>query len=301
MNRSFAISGAKLSSLFEILNKYGINKKPFLDSLNIEESLFDMNERKLSVGQVKDVLEQAVFLTGDKDIGLHIGQQSRFLPNIVCYIMMNCLTLGDALKKYRQYKRVFSDETNVQLIVNTGTVSLDMNSTAQELSSLRSFSDYKVSTMYIFLKFLSKEKFDLTGVKVKHDKPDNVSEYKKVFPCPVLFSQSTNSLIFTKESLNVPINYPNKDLLNYFEQYAQKTLDKIFTQESLPKKISRMLIKLIQSGNSPSVELMAMKLNMSVRKFQGLLEQEKTTYKQLLHTVKKELGEVKPNGLLKKH
>ena len=235
-------------------------------------------------------MEKAVFLTGDKDLGLHIGQRSRFLPNIVCYIMMNCMTIGDALEKYRQYKRIFSDETSVRLIKKNGIVFLDMQSTSQELSSLRSFSDYKVTTMYIFLKFLSGGKFDLTGVTVTHDKPDNASEYKNVFPCPVSFSKPVNSLIFMKKSLNVSINYPNKDLLNHFEQYARKILDKVSTQESLPRKVSRLLIKTVQSGDSPSVEMIAMKFNMSVRKLQGLLEQEKTTYKQLLHSVKKELA-----------
>ncbi len=141
MNRSYAINGSKLSSLFEILEEYGINKKIFLESVNIEESLFDAHERKLTVSQVTRVLKKAVLLTGNEDLGLQIGLKSKFLPNIVCYIMMNCLTVGDALLKYCRYKRIFNYDTNVQLSLYNDNANLDMNSTSPELSSLRAFND----------------------------------------------------------------------------------------------------------------------------------------------------------------
>ncbi len=290
MNRSFAITSAKLLSLFEVLEEYGIKKEPFLDSLNIDASLFDAHENKLTVTQVKDLFEKAISLTGNHDLGLHIGLRARFLPNIVCYIMMNCLTVREALEKYSQYKRIFSDETNVRLTVNPDKATLNLYSISQELTSLRSFSDYKLTSMYIFLRFLTGGKFNLTRVTVRHDKPDNISEYEKVFPCPISFSQPDNSLVFNAVSLNHPISFPNKDLLNLFEQYAKEILAKISTHDSLPKKVSQILINILQRGDSPSVELIAMKLNMSIRKLQGLLEQERTTYKQLLHSVKKELA-----------
>ncbi len=290
MNRTSAISGAKLSAVFEILDDHGISKEPFLDSLNIDASLFDHHHKKLTVTQVLELLEKAVLLTGNKDLGLHLGYRSRFLPNIVCYIMMNCLTIGDALIKYSQYKRIFSDETNIQLTGNHDNTFLVMHSSAPELSLSRPFTDYKVTTMYIFLKFLTGGKFGLTGITVGHDKPDNISEYQKIFPCPISFSQPFASLIFTQEFLNLPIINPNKDLLNHFEQYARQILDKISAQDSFSKNISRMLIKTLQTGDSPSVDLIAKKSNMSVRKLQALLEKEKTTYKKLLHSVRKELA-----------
>ncbi|MCP3872392.1 MAG: AraC family transcriptional regulator [Desulfobacteraceae bacterium] len=290
MNQSYAINGVKISSLFEILEEHSINRETFLESVKIDGALFNAHEKKLTVTQVTRVLKKAVLLTGDENLGLQIGLRSRFLPNIVCYIMINCLTVGDALLKYCRYKRIFNDDTNVRLSVYNGNANLEMDSNSPELSSLRVFNDYLLTSMYVFLRFLTKGEFNPTWVHLNHDQPENLSEYNKAFSCPISFSQPTNSLIFTRESLNLAIKCPNQDLLNHFEEYAQKALNKISKQDSLPKTISRMLIKIIQNGNTPSVELIASRFNMSVRKLQGLLEKEKTSYKKLLHSVKKELA-----------
>lgn len=290
MKISSAISGAKLASIFDILEEHNINTDLFLDSLQIDERLFGANQRKLTVSEVKILLEKAVCLTNDQDLGLHLGERSRFLPNIVCYIMMNCLTVKDALQKYSQYKKIFSDETIVQFKITHQKAELVLNSAANELASLRAFSDYKLTTMYMFLRFLTGGKLNINSVSLKHPEPDNISQYEKVFPCPVLFSQSVDSLSFNKETLDQLIKSPNKDLLDYFEQYAKNILNKISENESWARKVSKLLINTLQGGESPSVELIAMKLNMSVRKLQGLLEQEGTTYKQLFQSVREQLA-----------
>ncbi len=284
------ISGIKLSALFDILAEHDIDKNRFLNSLDLEASLFESHNRKLTIPQVRQILGKAIFLTGNEGLGLQIGLRARFLPNVVCYIMMNCLTIGDALKKYGQYKRIFNDETNVQIDVDAGHARLEIGSSASELHDFRPFNDYKLTTMFIFLKFLTKGKFKLAEVTLVHDKPAYFSAYKDVFSCPVSFSRSVNSLVFNEQLLALPVYCPNPELLKHLEKYAGKILDQISKEDGLAKKVSQVLIRRLQSGDSPSVLLMANQFNMSVRKFQGLLKQEKTSYKQLLQTVKKQLA-----------
>ena len=280
----------KLSGLFSILDEHGVDRETFLNSLHMDEALFRNHEKKLTVSQVVRLLEKAALVTGNPDIGLLLGERAKYLPNIVCYIMMNCLTIGDALNKYSQYKRIFSDETNTRITRNRDTAFLTMNSTAPELAAFRPFTDYKLSTMFLFLRYLSGGKLELTGVSLNHDPPEDCSEYERVFPCPANFSQSFNSLNFKQEALNLPVTCPNRDLLDRFEEYARRILDKTSTPDSFSKRIGRMIIKALQSGDLPSIGQVADQFNMSVRKLQGLLGEENTTFTKLLNAVRERLA-----------
>lgn len=290
MKNTYAISGPKLNVLFEILDEYGIQKIPFLESLQIDPSLFTNHGKKLTVSQLSRLLEHAVLLTDNKDLGLLCGEKSKYMPNIVCYIMMNCLTVGKALEKYSQYKRIFSDETNIRLSEDNGGYCIEMSSSVPEFSTFRTFNDYKLASMFVFLRFLTSGNIKLQQVSVKHVKPENPAEYLRLFGCPVKFSQSHNALLISKETLNTPITCPNNDLLQHFEQYAQQLLDKISSSESFTKKISQLLIRMMRGGNTPSIESVARINNMSVRKLQNLFEKENTTFKNILQIVRKEMA-----------
>lgn len=290
MNRSPAILAVKLSGLFSILDEYGFNRETFLSSLHMDEALFGNHEGKLTVTQVVQLLERAALVTGNPNIGLLLGERARYIPNIVCYIMMNCMTIGDALDKYSQYKRIFSDETSTRLARDRHNALLTMNSTAPELAAFRLFTDYKLATMFLFLKYLSGGRLELTGISLNHAPPEDLSEYERVFPCPAHFSQPFNSLNFKPEALNLPVTCPNRDLLNYFEEYARRMLDKITTPDSFSKRICRMIINDLQSGELPSVGQVSDRSNMSVRKLQGLLGEENTTFTKLLNGVRESLA-----------
>ena len=290
VNRSYAITGVKLSSLFEILGQYGMSQKGFLDIVNIDPSLFEGHEKKLTVSQVAVLLKKALAITRDENLGLKIGSRSRFLPNIVCYIMMNCTTMGEALSKFCRYKQIFTDDTHVRLDRKDCGIFLEMNPESIELSGLRAYSDFLISGMYIFLAFLTRDAFKPVRVHLTHDRPDSILSYQRLFPCPVSFSQPTNALVFAPGAMALPIQCPNRELLDHFEAYAQKAVAGIPGQKALSKRVARMLIEAIQGGDSPSVESIASQLHMSVRKLQGLLEKEATTYKKLLHSAQKQLA-----------
>jgi AraC-like DNA-binding protein len=290
MHDAPAILAIKLAPLLDIIKERGINHDAFLDSVAIDQALFYSHHKKLTVSQVFRLLKTAVEVTGDEDIGLYIGERLTFLPNIVCYIMMNCLTLGDAMKKYSHYKDIFSEDDRVMLSVKDNMAILEMSSGSRLLSGFRPLSDSKLLSMYRFLHAISGKKLKLTGVRFAHHAPQTLLEYDRLFPCPVHFDMGLDALLFTKDSLNTPVAYPNKELLVMFEKQAREILDRISKDESFSRRVGVLLTKMLQGATIPSIELVARKLNMSVRKLQMLLNEEKTTYKQLFSAIRRELA-----------
>ncbi len=125
--------------------------------------------------------------------------------------------------------------------------------------------------------------------RFKHKAPQDVSEYKRIFNFPVSFGKSTNALLFDKKYLELPVVLPDKELLYVFENHAEDVLIKLSNNESITRKVSSFLVKMIHD-KPPTLETVAKKFFMSVRKLQLLLENEGTTYKNILNTIRKELA-----------
>lgn len=285
-----AILAVKLAPVLDIIKAHGISQDTFLDAVEIDPALFDTHDKKLTVGQVFRLLKTALEITGDDDVGLHIGERLTFLPNILCYIMMNCLTVGDALEKYSHYRKIFAEDDRVAISITDDAAMLEMSSGSRLLSHFRPLFDSKLLSMYRFLQAISGKKIKLKDVWFSHPAPKNLQEYDRLFPCPVHFNMPSYGLLFEKESLNIPIAYPNKELLAVFQQHAREILDKISGEKSFTRKVGALLAKMLQGATTPSIESVAGKLHMSVRKVQMLLNEEKTTYKQLFSSIRRELA-----------
>ena len=137
--------------------------------------------------------------------------------------------------------------------------------------------------------YLTGGKIKLREVRFNYKTPGDISEYDRIFRCPIKFEADKNALLFDTKFLDYPIQQPNKELLNLFEKQAQKTLKALTKQESFSEKVSSLYIKLLQE-KPPSIEEVARSLKISVRKLQMHLENEGTSYKDLLNNIRRELA-----------
>ena len=77
-----------------------------------------------------------------------------------------------------------------------------------------------------------------------------MSEYNRVFDCPVLFNKPVAALVFPSKALDIPLRHPNPALLALLEHHANSFLSKIDEKDYFSRKISLFLFEQIQ-GNNP--------------------------------------------------
>jgi len=275
---------SKMTSLFKLLENNGIDVEKFLVSEGIDPKHRRSPDSRISLTQMHAITHRAAFLMGDSHLGLHQGEVYSGLPSILCYVMMNCHDLAEALEKCRTYQRITDETKQLDIIYKGDTAVLCATIVKDEFDTDIHLSDAMLCSLFIFFKFLTGKEISLKEVRFRHAALKDISEYTRIFQCPVKFNSETNAIVMAKKVLNTRLLHPNHELLALFEKQAAEVLRKELSTESCSGRVSHMMIQFFREAHSPSLEAIAKRMALSVRKLQMKLKEESTTYRKLLNT-----------------
>ncbi len=289
MRSPYTTTITKMASLFTLLEKKGFDVAKVLEFAEIDPRIVETPDNRLSTEQVSNLTQKAMEVTGDEFLGLHQGEEFVGLSNILGHIMMNCQDIEEAMEKYQKYQKI-ADEiiiTKVEEDISHMKISYQMADSryAKDVQMM----DYRLSGCHTFYKKLTGVEIPLQEVRFQHPAPIDDEEYRRVFDCPVLFSQDMNTLVYNKGIWKTKVIQPNPQLLEVFEEHAENVHQKYISGESYTKKIARYLINSL-NGNSVGIDVVAGKFGMSVRKLQNKLKDEDTSFSNLYDSIKKNMA-----------
>lgn len=288
MKAGLTMSVTKISEFLNAFETHGIGRKDALKAADINPSDLDSPDNRLTAAEVDRIMRAAVRLTNNDDIGLRQGELlSKGFSSILGYILMNCGTLGEATEKYRQYEKIVDETGITELKLENGFAVLHALTLDKKLAGNRQFSDFKIAGTLSYIKLLTGKRIALREVRFTHHKPADMSEYRRIFKCPVLFGKPANALIFDRQSLELPVVEPNKELLSLFENNAREILNASVNSGTHAKNVLGMILKEM-NGDVPSIHSVAQKMGMSVRSMQMHLRNEGTSYMKLVNGARKD-------------
>ena len=131
------------------------------------------------------IQEEAARLTGDPRFGLHMGQFAEAGSwSIVGYLMMNCSTLGEALKKSDRYSRIIGNMIESRLLLRFGKAKVVFFT--PPLVPIMSRHCYESALVSIVRMMRS-----LTGIRIRplevtfiYPSPGSALEYEGIFRLP---------------------------------------------------------------------------------------------------------------------
>lgn len=290
MKISTSISISKLSPAFSIFDSYGMKRANVLKAISISPSVLESPDNRLTADEVKRIFQEAVRLTNNDSIGLSMGVfLSKSFSNILGYVLMNCNTLGEAAEKYCRYEKIVDSTSITDVYTEDSFVIVNIKTLDKALINNRQFSDYKISGLLSYIKILTGKSIPIKEVNFTHPKPQDTSEYEKIFQCPVYFKKETNSLVLNKLIMRLPIIEPNVTLLKLFEKTAQETLDSLEDNEPYSKKVAHIILNEMNIA-VPSIEAVSRKLTISVRTLQSHLNKEQTSYTMIVNEIRKDMA-----------
>ncbi len=249
-------------------------------------------DRQISGEVLKHLWRAAVEQTGDRDLGLHIGEAFDLsVIGIVGYVLLNCQTYRQVLEKLSQYTRLFSQGIAIHHRVTAGWAQCDFEIVGNVENYLLSEPRHPIESTFAALMNATQQ---LTGqalltrsVLFEHSSPPTQAEHQRIFQVPVQFSQSVNRIVFEPVCLAWPVRSANNSLLSLFERHA----DTLLSAQNQPYT-QQVIAAIAQSlqGEVPLIEAIAHQLALSVRQLQRELQRENTTYQQLLEDTRKALA-----------
>jgi len=291
MTKTLTVSASLIRPVLHYISSKGIKVEDLLSAAAIDKLLLDSPDYRISLEEMDNIYKQAMLLTKDENLGLHVGECFAFgSMSIVGHIMRNCRTLDEHLRKVIQYNEIVSDGFRINIkYEKKGRAVINYTITHQDGPLLRHHIECILSAAMKLWKDAAGKIPKPIEVRFKHKAPQDTTEHHRIFQAPVLFNHSMNAIVWEKTFFDIPIILPDSELFSLFDQHAKQVMAEIRSDKPFSKKVSLILIRKLPE-ELPSIENIADELYMGVRNLQKKLSKEQTSYRKLLEEIHKKLA-----------
>ncbi|MFI4979189.1 MAG: AraC family transcriptional regulator ligand-binding domain-containing protein [Nevskiales bacterium] len=220
-------------------------------------------------------------VTGDPDIGLHLCPHLPvYRGEVIEYLFFSSPTFRDGCNRALKYLRLVSDALEVRLVEDEKGPRFTVIGAALQAPQLRHTEICMVYEAMQFARSVTESNYKPLRVRLRCTQRAEVSEYEKVFGCPVEFEAEQNEIYFDPALLEYRSPRWDPDLLRLHEELAEKRLSSIERQD---------LIERIRTVFSQKLELeqcdledVAQELDVPARRLRFELARAGTSFSQLL-------------------
>ena len=253
-----------------------------------ELATIDPDER-LPISSVQELLSGAIFLTGDEDLGLKAAREIVHGEyGALEYASRSAATWSDALNTIGRYMRLVNDALRFSFQVEGDRVLVQLDSTVKLERAAADFQSaaFHISGSYSWPSDFTPE-FDVQFV---HARPANTDEYERTFlRATFQFGAPFNGFIFPREYLDIKPPSADPNLHTLISRHAEAMLAELPVTDSLTARVRDLLTRELAGGN-PTVRHIARAVSMSERTLTRHLENEGTSFKDLLDDLRRRLA-----------
>ena len=205
---------------------------------------------------------------------------------VLGYLLHACDTMGEALLRLMRYGKLITNDMDKIRIEQVGSnIELHWPDLAHGENILLEFG---MAVMRQFSLQLAGQPLQLNHVHFSHSLLGQADHYVAFFGCDVYFDQPHNLMSFPAFNLNIPIEKPDKALLEILQQQAEEALKNLPSSNVFLQQAQRQLMDLCQQGE-PSLAQLADRLHLSTRTLQRRLAHYQLSFQQLLDDVRQQL------------
>lgn len=290
--RSTSTSTDMARILLRYASEIRVDPDEILEIVDLDPSVVGNAEARIPVKQLNAIWEEIALRAEDQDLGLHFGEAAQgFVGGHVLFsVMMNCPTVAKAIEKVARYHGLLSDFVQIRLTQQGKYAYLSWEPVRRDIELDRHHSEAVFATLVSILRGLTKDGIHLVEARFNHPRPRDTTEHRRVFRCPVVFGWHKNELVIRRQDLSLPVFLANPELLDILEQFAQKSLERLYTPDTWADRVTRSLGRILAQGEKPSVDAVGFDLAIGTRHLQSKLKAEGTTYRQLLDRVRQEFA-----------
>jgi AraC-like DNA-binding protein len=246
-------------------------------------------EQRLPESVSREVWRLAAEATGDEAIGIHVAEaRTPAAGDVLEYAFRASPTLADALGQVVRYARVMHDRITIRLAPEgdgarpTGTVPADYPVNRYQ-------TEYALATWLRLARDTCDRDVAPLDASFAHVAPARLDEHRRFFACALRFGQPVIGLLMVRSDLGRPMRGADPALAALLGRQLDKMLVSLPADPSVSAR-ARLLVKDDLPSGSVSVDRVAGQLAMSVRTLSRRLEAERTSFRHLLDSVRRELA-----------
>ena len=283
-----------VKGLLQAASLQGVSEQAVLSTAGLPVESLSVAGDRISLSDTLLLWRAAESLSADPLFGFNMGkylQPTHF--QLIAFTMLSSETLASAIDKILKYQRLISDGGAFSLVQKASEVQKTSELELPELESsnisalvyrptVSNFSYHQIDAVMAvvasFMNWLLGRDDVVLEVHLQHDFQEGLNQYNDFYKAPVLLNQSDNSLLFDSRLLKQRLPGFDANLASMHEQMANGQLKRLLD----PSVVTLVQEQLIASGFEVNRDVIAKNMAMSGRSLQRKLQQEGSSFQQLL-------------------
>jgi AraC-like DNA-binding protein len=268
----------------------GLDARALLVAAGIDPAALEAPDSRLPTEKISRLWELAVERSGNPAIGL--AQHNVVRPasfDVVGYTMMSCANLRSAFERLIRYLLILSDAFTMAMEEEEEGYRITFVLVGGGRPIPRQRIEFIVVTLIGFCRWISGREVNPLVIELPYPPPVDPAPYRAAFRCPVSFDAPRNSLLYASADMIAPLPTSNPLLAELHERFAGEYL-RHFDHAQTSYRAREMIIRRLPDGE-PRRDEIAGELHMSERTLQRRLEEEGTSFIQLMDDTRRELAE----------
>ena len=274
--------------LANLLQDLGIDLGAMLRSAGLPGDLFSDRENLVTYQRLERLLLACEQLSGCDYFGMLLGQRSRLADMGLAGQVALCQATGGAgLLSFIDHFNLHDSAATVALIESDGIAQFVYAVSEHGLSDTRHFQLAGVTIAFNILQDLLGPGWRPIEVKFASRTPSSSRPFQKYFRVPIQFDADESAVAFEKHWLEQPLPAVNQEFRDDVERAVRAQRAKMATD--LPATVRRVVRKQLLLGDL-SMSAVAARLSMHRRTLDRHLEARRTTYQELLESVREDVA-----------
>lgn len=268
----------------------GIDTDSVLASCNVTAEELDDPEARIPWQVGRDIAVE-ISRRAEGNFALSLGERIQTGQlGAYGYVLRNSTTLGEAYDRLCRYTRLVSDVTVGSLDVDGDRARLHFL-TRVDLGpeGTRVCSQIWSAAVASLSKQLTHDRFKLESLQLPFARPDDLSEYRRIFGVEPRFDQSRTVLELDHSQLELPIVHADPKLGAVLVRAAERFLGTLPPIDGWANSVREALHRKLP-GEAPTIAGVARSLGVSARTLQRRLHDQALSFRELLDRVRCELG-----------
>ncbi len=283
-----------LGGAYTILEEYkraGRDVSQLLESVGLTYEQLEEPGETVPYEVKGNLFELAAQELGDPYLGLRLGRMVEMKSwGVHAFLAYASKTLGETLQQKQRLFPLITSAYHVDICEDDGNVCVELVPQKKSFVAFGQLAMFGDAASVRHYRKLTGEHITPVLVTFPHKVNGNVREYENYFGCPVLFEHRKDSVVYARETFDLPIATHDSGLMAILLKHAENQLAKSPRQrESTAHQVERVVVEFLATGNV-AIKFVARKLGMSERTLARRLDEEGVSFKGIVNGVRQELS-----------
>jgi len=277
-------------SIVQALELDGLDCQDLFVKLGLDYSALNDPDARFAQDGMTRLWQRAVEITGNPAIGLNLAKVMRpGAMHVVGYALMSSSTLRDSFQRLVRYQRIIAEGADLQFGSTNRGALLTLAIHGDQLPPARQSADGSLASTLAFCRWLTGKPLVPIEVYLQGPPPADIEPYQAAFQAPLRFNAEFHGMLMRHVDMDIALPTANAELAQLHDRFAGDYLAR-FSDSRVTHQARQVICRLLPQGE-PRRETVAQSLHLSERSLQRRLDEEGTSFQQLLDDTRRTLAE----------